>query len=39
MKSNGYERKIEYFGINFSRRGRSIKKRKRNFPSKEKGVF
>jgi hypothetical protein len=39
MKSNGYERKIEYFGMNFSRKGRSTTKRKRNFPSKEKGVF
>jgi hypothetical protein len=39
MKSNGYERRIEYFGINYSRRGRSIKRRKRNFLSKRKGGF
>jgi hypothetical protein len=39
MKSNGYERKIEYFRTNFSRKGRSTRKLKRNFPNKGKSVF
>jgi hypothetical protein len=38
MRSNGYERKIEYFWTNFSRKGSSTKKRKRNCPNKEKSV-
>jgi hypothetical protein len=39
MKSNVYERKIEYFRTNFSRKGRSTRKLKRNFPNKGKSVF
>jgi hypothetical protein len=38
MKSNYYKRKIDGFEINFAR-GRYTKRCKRNFPSKEKGVF
>jgi hypothetical protein len=39
MKSDGYERNTEYFRTNFSRKGRSTRKLKRNFPNKETSVF
>ena len=39
IKCNVYKRKIVCFEMNFARRGRGTKRRKRNFPSKEKGVF
>jgi hypothetical protein len=39
IKCNGYKRKIASFEMNFARRGRGTKRRKRNFPNKEKSVF
>ena len=39
IKSNGYKRKIACFKMNFARRGRGTERRKKNFASKEKGVF
>jgi hypothetical protein len=39
IKCNGYGRIIEYFEINFSRKGRNTKRRKMSLPGKGKGLL